>query len=206
MLAGLGLLYWFPMRRWFRHWGSSDTDRHRPMRADADIIDATYETTLAVTVAARPEHVWPWLVQIGNERGGLYSYDWLDRMFGFLNGPSADRILPEFQSIRVGDVIPVGRGAGFPVKAIDPYRTLVLGGATDDLQWTWEFGLYPIGERHTRVVSRNRAHVPRTLGLILFMAALEPAAFVMTRRMLLGLKRRAQRLAAEDPDIGSHAA
>jgi len=58
-----------------------------------------------VTVDARPEHIWPWLVQMGYQRGGLYSYDWLDRLFGFLDRPSANRVLPEFQHLAVGDTI-----------------------------------------------------------------------------------------------------
>ena len=133
---------------------------------------------------------------MGYRRGGLYSYDWLDRLFGFLDAPSAERILPEFQRLEVGDVIPVGRGGGFPVKALEPFRALVLGGETDGFHWTWQFGLYPVDERRTRLVSRNRARLPRTVGSTLFMCVLEPAAFIMTRKMLLGLKRRAEATAA----------
>lgn len=135
MLVGLGLLYWFPDRRWYRRWGATDADIERTMLGDAEIPRATYETTLAVTVDAPPADIWPWLVQMGYRRGGWYSYDWLDRLFGFLDAPSAERILPEFQRLEVGDVIPVGRGAGFPVKALEPFRTLVLGGDSGGVQW-----------------------------------------------------------------------
>src|SRR6185295_4933586 len=61
--------------------------------------DPTYSGTMAVIVDARPEHIWPWLVQMGYQRGGLYSHDWLDRLFGYLDRPSATRILPEFQHL-----------------------------------------------------------------------------------------------------------
>ena len=111
---------------------------------------------------------------MGYRRGGLYSYDWLDRLFGFLDAPSAERVLPEHQRLAVGDVIPIGPGDGFPVAAIEPQRSLVLGGETDGFQWVWQFGLYPLDDRRTRLVSRNRARLPRTLESILFMCALEP--------------------------------
>ena len=94
--------------------------------------------------------------------------------------------------------IPFGRGQGFPVTALEPYRALVLSGTGDGFAWLWEFGLYPVDERRTRLVSRNRVRVPRTLGSWLFMRVIEPAAFLMTRRMLLGLKRRAETLSVAD--------
>jgi hypothetical protein len=198
ILVVAGLVYWIPIRRWYRHWGATDAEIGRTMPGDAEIPNATYETTLAVTVNAPAADLWPWLVQMGFRRGGLYSYDWLDRLFGFLDASSADRILPEFQRLEVGDVIPLGRGAGFPVKALEPFRTLLLGGESDGFRWTWDFGLTPVNERLTRLVSRSRARVPRSVGSMLFMCVLEPAAFIMTRRMLLGLKRRAEVAAAQD--------
>jgi hypothetical protein len=75
------------------------------MPGDALIPDPTDLSMQAVTVNAPPEDIWPWLVQIGYQRGGLYSYDWLDRLFGYLDRPSATRILPEFQRLAVGDEI-----------------------------------------------------------------------------------------------------
>ena len=179
----------------YPNWGATDSELTRAMAGDFLIPTPTYSTTLAVTVDARPEQIWPWLVQMGYRRGGLYSYDWLDRLFGFLDRPSADEILPEYQHLSVGDEIPMGRGAGFPVREIAPGRALVLGGKTGDFEWIWQFGLYPLDPDRTRIVSRNTARLPKTLSWRLFMAALTPAAFLMTRRMLIGLKRRAERLA-----------
>jgi len=200
----VGLLYWFPIRRWFCRWGSSEVDLAREM--PGDITNATYSATLAVTINSSPGHIWPWLVQIGYRRGGLYSYDWLDRLFGYLDAPSANRILPEFQRLTAGDEIPIGRGGWFPVKAVDANRTLVLGGEGDGFAWVWQFGLYPIAERRTRLVSRNSVRVPRTVGARLFMRVIEPAALVMTRRMLLGLKKRAETLASSEGTRSMHAA
>ena len=165
------------------------------MFGDTHVPMPTYETTLGITIEAAPADIWPWLMQMGYRRGGLYSYDWLDRLFGYLDAPSAERILPEWQRLAAGDEIPIGRGGGFPVRAIEPQRSLVLAGQAPGFQWSWELALVPMGEGRTRFLSRNRAHTPRTLRSRLTMLALEPAAFLMTRKMLLGIKRRAETLA-----------
>jgi hypothetical protein len=151
---------------------------------------------MAVIVNAPPECIWPWLVQIGYQRGGLYSYDWLDRLFGYLDRPSATRILPEFQHLAVGDHIPLGRGPSWPVAAIEPNRALVLdmrnmGG----FDWVWQFGLYAVDEKQTRLVSRSRVRT-QSAWARLATYVIEPAGFLMTRRMLLGLKHRAEALRA----------
>jgi hypothetical protein len=195
VLGITAIVYWFPLRRWFVTWGTTFEDQQRVMASDSEVPDATYVANLAVTIDAEPEDVWPWLVQIGFQRGGLYSYDWLDRAFGYLDRPSANRILPEFQQLRGGDVIPIGRGGGFPVKRIEPNRSLVLGSSAKGFQWTWEFGLYRLGDGRTRLVSRNRARVASSFASWCLMRLLEPAAFLMTRRMLLGVRQRAERLA-----------
>jgi len=202
MLATLGIaltlavVYWFPIRRWMGRWGATTPDLTRVMAGDGLIGEPTYSGTMAVTVNARPEHIWPWLVQMGYQRGGLYSYDWLDRVFGYLDRPSATRILPEFQHLAAGDAIPLGWGPSWPVAVADPNRALVLdmrniGG----IDWVWQFGLYTVDETRTRLVSRSRVRA-RTVWASLFTCAIEPAGFVMTRRMLLGLKQRAEALAA----------
>ena len=75
VLLGLGLIYWLPIRRWYRHWGASEAEIERAMLGDAEVPSATYETTLAVTVDARAADIWPWLVQMGYRRGGLYCFE-----------------------------------------------------------------------------------------------------------------------------------
>jgi len=189
----LSLLYGFVRRAWWRRWGSSRGELSRAMPGDIYVHHASYSATLAITVDARPEDIWPWLVQMGYRRGGLYSYDWLDRLFGYLDRPSAEDILPEFQRLNVGDEIPMGRASGFPVQAITLHRSLVLAGVGDDFAWVWQFGLYPVDDGRTRLISRNAVRVPTTIGAWLLMRAIEPAAFVMTRKMLLGIKRRAEK-------------
>ena len=77
VILTLAVLYWFPIRRWMSRWGTTPSDLARVMAGDGLLADPTYSGTMAVIVNAPPEHIWPWLVQIGYQRGGLYSYDWL---------------------------------------------------------------------------------------------------------------------------------
>ena len=197
VILALAALYWFPVRRWMNRWGATPSDLTREMAGDGLLPTHTYSGTMAVVVNARPEHVWPWLVQIGYQRGGLYSYDWLDRLFGFLDRPSATRILPEFQHLAAGDRIPMGNGPSWPVAVVEPNRALVLDmRGLSGIDWVWQFGLYPIDETRTQLVSRSRVRT-RTLSARLMTYAIEPAGFLMTRRMLLGLKQRAEALRAE---------
>ena len=206
VIVTFAALYWFPIRRWMGRWGTTPSDLSRVMAGDGLIGDPTYSGTMAVIVNARPDDIWPWLVQMGYQRGGLYSYDWLDRLFGFLDRPSTARILPEFQHLAVGDEIPLGRGPGWPVASMEPPRALVLDMRNmGSIDWVWQFGLYTVDEKQTRLVSRSRVHA-RTIWAWLLTSAIEPAGFVMTRRMLLGLKQRAEALAAASGDASVRAA
>lgn len=200
VLLAFSLLYGLPIRRWMNRWGATTSDLTRVMAGDALLENPTYSGTMAVVVNAPPEYIWPWLVQLGYQRGGLYSYDWLDRLFGYLDRPSATRILPEFQSLAVGDRIPVGHGPSWPVAGLEPNRALVLDmrnlGAFD---WVWQFALYPVDESRTQLVSRSCVRT-RSTWARLATYVIEPAGFIMTRRMLLGLKQRAEGLRAANFD------
>ncbi len=147
---------------------------------------------------APPEDIWPWLIQMGTGRGGLYSYDWLDRLFGFLDRPSATRILPEFQHLAVGDKIPWGRDE-LTVSVLEPPRALALSMDAHGMEWVWQFGLYPLDDQSTRLVDRGTERVPSTPLWWLGMRIMEPAAFIMTRRFMLGVKQRAETLRASAP-------
>jgi len=184
------------VRRWAGRWGVSDDDLHRPLAGDDIVTSPRWEMTLATTINASPELVWPWLVQMGYQRGGLYSYDWLDRLFGILDRPSADRILPQFQLLKTGDVIPLGAGPNWPIALIEPNRALVIAPDVPGFETSWAFILEPTGDGSTRLVTRSRADYPTTPITWLYGSMLDPIAFVMTRRMLLGIKERAERLAA----------
>ena len=194
VILAVAVLYWFPIRRWMSRWGATASDLARVMAGDGLLVDPTYSGTTVVVVDAAPEHIWPWLVQIGYQRGGLYSYDWLDRLFGYLDRPSATCILPQFQHLAVGDEIPLGRGPGWPVAILEPNRALVLDMRNlSAFDWVWQFGLDAMDEKRTRLVSRSRVRT-RTTWARLVTYAIEPAGFLMTRRMLLGLKWRAEAL------------
>jgi len=148
----------------------------------------TFNATRAVTVAARPEQIWPWLVQIGLGRAGWYSYDWLDN----LGRHSAERIIPEFQHLAVGDVIPMSPDGkhGNVVKAFEPNRWMLWGDQAGQATWYW--GMYPVDERQTRLITRVRMCYRWTSPLALFNPLVEFADIAMMRKCLLGIKRRAE--------------
>jgi len=154
--------------------------------------------TRAITIDAPPEEVWPWIVQIGAGRAGLYSYDWLDISFGILDRPSANEIHPEYQTLETGDTIPLGdEGEGLLVKAVEPERALVtVPESLPEGTLTWVFALEPIEGRRTRLLTRNRGSIGWSLRWLVTLAIIEPAAFLMTRKMLLGIKHRAEAHAA----------
>ena len=197
-VLALTAVYWFPVRRWFSRWGTTSEELARVMPGDAMIPDATEMSMQAVTVNAPAEDIWPWLVQIGYQRGGLYSYDWLDRLFGFLDRPSATRILPEFQHLAVGDKVPWGRaGTELTVEVVEPLRALALSYEDRGFKWVWQFGLYPHDDQRTRFVTRGSERVPSSPLWWLGMRVMEPASFIMTRRFLFGVKERAEALRAQ---------
>jgi hypothetical protein len=200
-------VYWFPVRRRFGRWGTTREELERVMPGDALLPNPTNVSTGAVTVNARPEDIWPWLVQMGTGRGGLYSYDWLDRLFGYLDRPSATRILPEFQQLAAGDRIPWGRDE-LTVAVVEPLRVLALSLDAHGMQWVWQLGLYPLDDVRTRLVNRGIERCPNTPFWWLFMRVMEPAAFVMTRRFMLGVKQRAEALREYVPQttVGSRPA
>jgi hypothetical protein len=130
---------------------------------------------------------------MGSGRGGAYTYDWIENLFG-LGMHSADEILPQFQNLAVGDVLPVGPdGPGMRVEIYDPERTLAF--RSQDGTWVWIFGLYPMFGS-TRLVSRNRISTPVASRLVRIAnrAVMEPGSLIMERKMLLGIKKRAERL------------
>jgi hypothetical protein len=126
-------------------------------------------------------------VQLGQGRGGWYSYDWLENLMG-LDIHTTDRILPEFQHLAPGDVIPTG-AIDIPVIAVEAPRLLLLGGATFS---TIAFVLERLDEQRTRLLFRNRAALNWTPSGIFWRVVLDPGIFVMSRKMLLVLKQRAE--------------
>ena len=196
--AGGGALaaYVWLIRPWHLRWGATDDEVRRPMLLDEEVTRPTYVTNRAITINALPEDIWPWLAQMGElPRGGFYSYEWIERLQG-MRVRSAGRILREFQQPEVGDVL--DRRGNMVVKAIEPNRTLVLGPPPlPDLEATWALSLYPVDEGRTRLVSRVRGRLGKTPKGLLWMLLLDPGQFIMERKMLLEIKRRAESLARQ---------
>ena len=181
----------------YRHWGASDEEVEGPMPGDGLVGEANLETTRAVEIEARPTEVWPWLAQMGAGRGGAYSYDWIHRLLGFLDEPSAEEILPKYQHVHRGDIIPFAGGTGFRVERVHAGRSLVLVDAEEAPPYTmsWAFKVDPVAAGHTRLVVRGRARVGWSPTGLVFRMFVDPAAFFMERKMLLGIKERAERIA-----------
>lgn len=214
--AGLSLsgaaaaTYLYVVRPWSRRWGTTPVEVGRPMPGDEIVPEPDYRATLGVTVEARPEDIWPWLAQLGYKRGGMYSYDWLENLAG-LRMTSTDRIIPELQTLKPGDVIPLGPTGPFvPVKAIEVNRSMLLGDyAPGKGGATMCFVLSPSSQGQTRLVVRVRERFNWSLASVVAGGApglsalarlsmyvfFEPAQFVMLRKMLLGIKQRAEELA-----------
>jgi hypothetical protein len=192
LAAGMHAATYPAWRQWCLTWGATPEEAAGPVPGDDLLADPAVISTRAVSVAAPPSAIWPWLVQMGPGRGGAYTYDWIENLFG-LGMHSADEILPEFQDLKVGDAQRLGtHGPVLRVAALDPERSLVF--RSDDGNWVWAFELAH-REKGTRLISRNRFAVPGTsiLGRALNTYVMEPGSLVMERKMLLGIKRRAER-------------
>jgi hypothetical protein len=183
-------------------WGTSGDEVVAKLPGDELLPGAGLVTTRATTIDAPPEAIWPWLAQMGSGRGGAYTYDWIENLLR-LNMHSASEILPEYQDIKAGDELPLGSGGPvMRVEVLDPPRALAI--RTRDQNWVWIFALLPDGES-TRLISRNRiateALAPASrLFYLLFM---EPGSLVMERKMLLGIKHRAEDTARQAARLSS---
>ena len=129
---------------------------------------------------------------MGYRRAGMYSYDWIDQRLGILDQPSANQIIPEFQHLEVGDVIPMGKPPSWPVKAIEPNRMLLIVIKEPNAQVTWCFMLEEVAERQTRLILRVRNCLAMSPLLLLSLPIMLPGEFLMVRKMLLGIRQRAE--------------
>lgn len=201
--------------RWLKpshdHWGATTAEKYTTLPGDDLIEDPADQVTRAITIGAPPAAVWPWLAQIGADRGGFYSYDLLENVFG-LGVHNAAEIVEDWQEIKVGDVVYANRSrsGGWYVADVRPGELLVLQAAdlrrgrpvlrTDPAGWEfqWTFVLVGRGDGTTRLLVRERVALG-SLGMRLLMPLLGPVSFLMTRRMLLGIKSRAERGLAAPP-------
>jgi len=183
MLVIIGLCLWI-IRPWHMRWRATDDEVARDMPCD-ELTPEAVVSTRAVTIDARPRDVWPWLVQMGFGRAGWYSYDRIDN-----DGiPSADRMVPEFQDLQVGDQIKMIPGLGPNVISIDRDHALVA--AADDGSSSWCLELYE-RDGATRLLSRWRNRWEATPATAIVIAMSDPGAFIMEQRILREIKRRVE--------------
>jgi len=180
-----------------RRWGATDDEVNRTLPGDDLISRADVTATRAITIHATAAQVWPWIAQLGQGRGGFYSYDFLENLIG-CDIHSADRIVPEWQRIDIGAQVKLAPQVALSVALVVPARALVLrggipmGNTPPPYHFTWAFVLREAANRTSRLVVRERYRYTRRWAPLL----VEPVQFVsllMTQRMLRGIKQRAER-------------
>jgi hypothetical protein len=164
------------------HWGANCEEVHKPLPGDETVPGPVVQSTRAVTIEAPAEAVWPWLAQLGQDRGGFYSYENLENLAG-CHMHNADVVHPEWQQRSPGETVYLHPRKGLRVTRFDPGRVLALE------NWG-AFVLEPRGEDQTRLIARGRT--PRGPASIAGALLMEIPHFVMERKMLLGIKRRAE--------------
>ena len=194
-VAGAGALaaYVWGIRPWHLRWGATDEEVEEHLIGDELAPSPKLKATHAITINAAAADVWPWLVQMGQTRGGFYSYTWLENIVG-CHMRNADEVVAEWQELKVGDKVWLHpKAPPVEVAAIEPGRAIVLKG------WG-AFVVQPIDEKTTRLIIRSQGGYNPDLknpilNFFLWRVVFEPAHFIMERKMLLGIKARAEKLA-----------
>lgn len=193
------------LKPWQERWGATDEETALALPGDEFVEEPAAQLTRAITIDATREQVWPWIVQLGANRGGFYTYDRLENLFG-LDIHSADDIVDEWQELAVGDAVYADRAqtGGWYVVDLRPHEALALkvGDLTagrpirrdEKLKWEflWTFALRDTPAGGTRLLVRERVAFDSVITKAL-MAPVGLASFVMTRGMLLGIKSRVER-------------
>ena len=198
-IGGAAAAYILLARPRHLRWGTMDQDSDEPLPGDDLIQSPNLAATRAVTVRASADQVWPWIAQLGQGRGGFYSYDFLENLVG-CDIHSADRIVPEWQDVGVGDEVKLHPAVALAVAALEPGRSLVLrggipmGNTPPPYDFTWAFVLRERPDRTTRLLVRERyAYTRRWAPLVV--EPVEAVSFVMSQKMLRGIRDRAERTA-----------
>jgi hypothetical protein len=183
IIVALAALFYFVYRPWQLTWGATSEEVARPMTGDDLVENPTFNATRAVTIDAPAERIWPWIVQIGYRKAGFYSWDILDN-----DGiPSAERIIPSYQNLKVGDLVPLSRRNHAEVVDMEPNKRILLIFEADG-PVTWAWGLYEIDAERTRLVTRLRWRTKNIVSQFM----LDAFEIIMMRKCLLGIKRRAE--------------
>lgn len=197
-----GIVYFAFVRPKVRGWGLDPHEAELRLPGDDLIPDPSHVETRGITINAPVAKVWPWLVQMGFGRAGWYSYEMLD------NKANTDAVLPEFQSLKAGDVMPTHPGGGFMVKTVESERALVLYTDTEllrsqaersenesypEIKASWAFYLQP-EDGTTRLIERFRAKTPGSGPATVVLGEIMGTGIVlMTRKQMLGIKERVER-------------
>lgn len=195
-LAVIGVVAIMLLMPWMDRWGATDNEITAWYTGDDLVPSPRITYTRAVSVNASAEEIYPWIVQLGAEKGGMYSYSWFETNILRCELINADRIHEEWQGLKVGDQVKMCPGTSGPpaydVAMLEPNRAMVLG-HQENGQWLelWQFILVPQGDGTTRLVARGRTTMSGTLWDVI-----RPGQFIMERGMLLGIKERAEGVAA----------
>jgi hypothetical protein len=207
--AAAALLY--AARRYYRNWGTTKEECRSKLPGDELVGRPAVQSTEGVWINAATDAIWPWLVQMGQDRGGLYSYGALENLIG-LHYHNADRIHPEWQRLAPGDVIRLAPrgwlglrdGVAMRVVQVVDKEAIVLRGTPPDFPWDamWSFHLSPRLQDRCRLLVRTRARM-RYPGEVLGTELAGPITALVTRGMLLGIKRRVESLPPTGSTIGT---
>ena len=188
-------LFLTTLRPWYNRWGATDEEVSMSMPGD-DLIPGGGSVTRAIGIDAPAANVWPWLVQLGFGKAGWYSYDWIDND----GHPSADMIVPEYQSLEIGDRILMMPDMGFEVTSIDPERSIVS--KLEDGSTSWCLAVYPQEDGSTRLLTRWRNKWGKiTVGNAFLIALTDPGTFIMEQKMLREIRKRAESLSRSDTPL-----
>ena len=191
-LVAAGAVYGLWLRPRHLRWGATDEEVLEALPGDEWTPQARGRATHAITIQAPVAEVWKWLIQIGSNKGGFYSYSWLENLFG-CRLRNATRIVPEFQNLTATDSVWLHpKAPPLPVVCLEENRSFVLGSNMGE-PGTWGFYLTPLGANATRLLVRNRGDWKLGMLRSLFQYGVyEPAHFLMERKMLLTIKRLAE--------------
>lgn len=205
--GGIGAIaaYNYKIRPWHLRWGATDEELTEHLPGDEVKPDAEIQVTHAITIDAPASIVWNWLVQIGQDRGGFYSYDWIENLFD-LEIHNTEEIKPEWQTLKEGDFVRSAHArwlggkyinkTGWFVVRMEKDRALILRDEIE--QGSWAFILKPIRDTKTRLIIRARGGKPADLPMkLVHYGFFEPAHFIMERKMLLTLKKRAEEFSVD---------
>ena len=194
-LTAIALIAIIALLPWMDRWGSTDEEIAATFTGDELVPSPRIVYTRAVSINSAPEEIYPWLVQIGAEKGGMYSYDWFETNILRCELINADRIHEEWQNLKVGDAVKMCPGTSGPppyeVAMMEPDRSLIMG-HKENGAWieSWQFILVPQSDGSTRLIVRSRNAAQGW-----FWDAIRPGEFIMARGMMLGIKERAEAMA-----------